>query len=136
MLMLLLKVRRQRAAPCRQHYYLVGLDPRLKRTRFNVNATKLFDKVYVAQCIMRQFDNACAHGLRRQVVAILRYRWRIVKNQLVHRASNCRLRLISILQPGFFVDNPRDFPEVEGDMAWNACRKPLFLSRSCVRESR
>ena len=56
------------------HYELVNLDPRLKGARLSVNATNLFDKVYVSQCTA-QNDNNCVYGLRRQVLATLRYRW-------------------------------------------------------------
>ncbi len=57
------------------HYDLVNLDPRLKGMRFSVNATNLFDKVYVSECTVQLLDNACVYGLRRQVLATLRYRW-------------------------------------------------------------
>ncbi len=57
------------------HYDLVNLDPRLKGMRFSVNATNLFDKVYVSECAVQALDNACVYGLRRQVLASLRYRW-------------------------------------------------------------
>lgn len=57
------------------HYDLAGLDQRLKGARFSINATNLFDKVYVSQCTAQSFDNACVYGLRRQVLASLRYRW-------------------------------------------------------------
>jgi iron complex outermembrane receptor protein len=56
------------------HYELVNLDPRLKGAKLSINATNLFDKVYVSQCTV-QFDNNCVYGLRRQVIATLRYRW-------------------------------------------------------------
>ena len=57
------------------HYDLAGLDPRLKGMRFSINATNLFDKTYVSQCTVQLLDNACVYGLRRQVIASLRYRW-------------------------------------------------------------
>jgi iron complex outermembrane receptor protein len=57
------------------HYDLVNLDPRLKGMRLSVNATNLFDKIYVSQCTVQLLDNACVYGLRRQVLASLRYRW-------------------------------------------------------------
>ena len=36
-----------------------------------INATNLFDKTYVTFCQ----DNGCYYGLRRQVIATMRYRW-------------------------------------------------------------
>ncbi len=57
------------------HYDLINLDPRLKGAKLSVNATNLFDKTYVSQCTAQAYDNACVYGLRRQVVATLRYRW-------------------------------------------------------------
>jgi iron complex outermembrane recepter protein len=57
------------------HYDMAGLDPRLKGARLSINATNLFDKVYVSQCTAQALDNACNYGLRRQVLASLRYRW-------------------------------------------------------------
>ncbi len=57
------------------HYDLVNLDPRLKGAKLSVNATNLFDKTYVSQCTAQAYDNACVYGLRRQVIATLRYRW-------------------------------------------------------------
>jgi iron complex outermembrane receptor protein len=57
------------------HYELGNLDPRLKGARLSVNATNLFDRIYVSQCTVQAFDNACVYGLRRQVLASLRYRW-------------------------------------------------------------
>lgn len=57
------------------HYDLEGLDPRFKGARLSVNATNLFDRIYVSQCTVQAFDNACVYGLRRQVLASLRYRW-------------------------------------------------------------
>jgi iron complex outermembrane receptor protein len=56
------------------HYDLAGLDPRFKGMRLSVNATNLWDRIYVSQCTA-QFDNNCVYGLRRQVLASLRYRW-------------------------------------------------------------
>lgn len=56
------------------HYDLESLDPRFKGARLSVNATNLFDKIYVSQCTV-QFDNNCVYGLRRQVLATLRYKW-------------------------------------------------------------
>ena len=53
------------------HYDLAGLNPQLKGLRFSVNASNLFDKVYVSEC-----TNAnCLYGLRRSVLATLRYKW-------------------------------------------------------------
>jgi iron complex outermembrane recepter protein len=57
------------------HYELENLDPRLKGAKLSINATNLFDRIYVSQCTVQQFDNACVYGLRRQVLASLRYRW-------------------------------------------------------------
>jgi iron complex outermembrane recepter protein len=57
------------------HYDLAGLDPRFKGMRLSVNATNLWDRIYVSQCTVQAFDNACVYGLRRQVLASLRYRW-------------------------------------------------------------
>ncbi|WP_213736231.1 TonB-dependent siderophore receptor [Bradyrhizobium sp. dw_411] len=57
------------------HYELENLDRRFKGMRFSVNATNLFDRIYVSQCTVQAFDNACVYGLRRQVLASLRYRW-------------------------------------------------------------
>ncbi len=57
------------------HYELENLDPRLKGAKLSINATNLFDRIYVSQCIAQAFDNACVYGLRRQVLASLRYRW-------------------------------------------------------------
>jgi iron complex outermembrane receptor protein len=56
------------------HYELANLDPRLKGAKLSINATNLFDKVYVSQCTV-QFDNNCVYGLRRQILATLRYKW-------------------------------------------------------------
>jgi iron complex outermembrane receptor protein len=55
------------------HYELADLDPRLKGVKLAVNATNLFDQVYVSSCL-----NAlpqCFYGLRRNVVGTLSYRW-------------------------------------------------------------
>jgi iron complex outermembrane recepter protein len=57
------------------HYDLSGLDPRFKGMRLSINATNLFDKVYVSECAVQALDNNCVYGLRRQVIATLRYRW-------------------------------------------------------------
>lgn len=53
------------------HYDLAGLGPQFKGYQVQVNATNLFDKTYVSLCQ----DNGCYYGLRRQVIATLRYRW-------------------------------------------------------------
>jgi iron complex outermembrane recepter protein len=53
------------------HYELEGLRPELKGYRFSVNASNVFDKVYVSECS----DTNCLYGLRRKVLATLRYRW-------------------------------------------------------------
>ena len=53
------------------HYDFSGLGPRFKGYSLQVNATNLFDKTYVTLCQ----DTGCYYGLRRQVIATLRYRW-------------------------------------------------------------
>jgi len=53
------------------HYDFAGLDPRFKGYSFQVNATNLFDKTYVTYCQ----DGGCYYGLRRAVIATLRYKW-------------------------------------------------------------
>jgi iron complex outermembrane receptor protein len=53
------------------HYDLAGLGPQFKGYQLQVNATNLFDKTYVSLCQ----DSGCYYGLRRQVIATLRYRW-------------------------------------------------------------
>jgi iron complex outermembrane recepter protein len=53
------------------HYDLAGLDPQLKGYFLKVNVSNLFDKTYVSLCQ----DNGCYYGLRREVIATLRYRW-------------------------------------------------------------
>jgi iron complex outermembrane receptor protein len=58
------------------HYDLGYLSPTMKGTRFSLNATNLFDKVYVSSCgVGTAFDAGCYYGLRRTVMATLRYRW-------------------------------------------------------------
>jgi len=53
------------------HYDLEGLGRQFKGYQLQVNATNLFDKTYVTLCQ----DIGCYYGLRRQVIATLRYRW-------------------------------------------------------------
>lgn len=53
------------------HYDFSGLGPSFKGYSLQVNATNLFDKTYVTLCQ----DAGCYYGLRRQVIATLRYRW-------------------------------------------------------------
>jgi len=53
------------------HYDFAALGKQLKGYEMQVNATNLFDKIYVAQCQ----DLGCYYGLRRQVIATLRYKW-------------------------------------------------------------
>jgi len=53
------------------HYDFSALGPQFKGYFLQVNATNLFDKTYVSLCQ----DNGCYYGLRRQVIATLRYRW-------------------------------------------------------------
>lgn len=57
------------------HYELDKIDPRLKGVKLSINATNIFDKIYVSQCVQQAVDNACVYGLRRQVLGSLRYRW-------------------------------------------------------------
>jgi iron complex outermembrane receptor protein len=53
------------------HYDFSALGPQFKGYFLQVNATNLFDKTYVTLCQ----DNGCYYGLRREVIATLRYRW-------------------------------------------------------------
>jgi iron complex outermembrane recepter protein len=53
------------------HYDFSALGPQLKGYSFQLNATNLFDKTYVTLCQ----DNGCYYGLRRQIIATLRYKW-------------------------------------------------------------
>lgn len=53
------------------HYDFSALGSQFKGYSLQVNASNLFDKTYVALCQ----DNGCYYGLRRQVIATLRYRW-------------------------------------------------------------
>ena len=53
------------------HYDFSALGPRFKGYFLQVNASNLFDKTYVTLCQ----DNGCYYGLRRQIIATLRYRW-------------------------------------------------------------
>jgi iron complex outermembrane recepter protein len=53
------------------HYDFSALGPQFKGYFLQVNASNLFDKTYVAMCQ----DNGCEYGLRRNVIATLRYRW-------------------------------------------------------------
>lgn len=53
------------------HYDFSALGPLFKGYSAQVNATNLFDKTYVAYCQ----DVGCYYGLRRNVIATLRYRW-------------------------------------------------------------
>ncbi len=52
-------------------YDLGAVSPTMKGLQFQVNATNLFDKVYVSECT----NDNCLYGLRRQVQALLSYRW-------------------------------------------------------------
>lgn len=63
------------------HYDLGGLDAALKGAKFSLNATNLLDTVHLSQCTVlgtgggpSPYTN-CVYGLRRQVLATLRYRW-------------------------------------------------------------
>ncbi|WP_346656102.1 TonB-dependent receptor [Bradyrhizobium sp. dw_78] len=53
------------------HYDFSALEPQFKGYFLQVNATNLFDKTYVTWCQ----DANCWYGLRRQVLATLRYKW-------------------------------------------------------------
>ena len=53
------------------HYDLAALGPQFKGYKAQVNATNLFDKTYVSVC--QNFG--CYYGLRREVIATLRYKW-------------------------------------------------------------
>jgi iron complex outermembrane recepter protein len=53
------------------HYDFSALGQQFKGCFLQVNASNLFDKTYVALCQ----GNGCYHGLRRQIIATLRYRW-------------------------------------------------------------
>jgi len=53
------------------HYDLRALGRRFEGFKASINATNLFDKTYVGMCQ----DFGCYYGLRRQVVATLRYTW-------------------------------------------------------------
>ena len=53
------------------HYDFSALGPKFKGYSLQVNAANLFDKTYVTLCQ----DNGCYYGLRREVIATLRYKW-------------------------------------------------------------
>ncbi len=53
------------------HYDFANLDKRFKGFKGQINATNLFDKTYVSLCQ----DFGCYYGLRREVIATLRYQW-------------------------------------------------------------
>ncbi|MDN3276279.1 TonB-dependent siderophore receptor [Frankia sp. RB7] len=53
------------------HYEFSALGPMFKGYSAQVNATNLFDKTYVTYCQ----DIGCYYGLRRNVIATLRYKW-------------------------------------------------------------
>ncbi|WP_456685319.1 TonB-dependent siderophore receptor [Bradyrhizobium sp. P5_C11_2] len=53
------------------HYDFSALGPLFKGYSAQVNATNIFDKTYVTLCQ----DIGCYYGLRRNVIATLRYRW-------------------------------------------------------------
>ena len=58
------------------HYDMGYLFPAMKGARLSINASNLFDRIYVASCgVGTQFDAGCYFGLRRSVLATLRYRW-------------------------------------------------------------
>ena len=58
------------------HYDLENLNPAFKGARLSINASNLFDTTYVASCgVGTQFDTGCYYGLRRTVLAKMRYRW-------------------------------------------------------------
>ena len=47
-------------------------NPALKGLQASLNASNLFDKIYVASCVS---GNLCSYALRRQILATLSYRW-------------------------------------------------------------
>ncbi|SFV04823.1 iron complex outermembrane recepter protein [Bradyrhizobium arachidis] len=53
------------------HYDFSALGPMFKGYSAQINATNIFDKTYVTLCQ----DIGCYYGLRRNVIATLRYRW-------------------------------------------------------------
>lgn len=53
-------------------YDLAHLRPDLQGWKLAVNATNVFDKTYVSECSNEAY---CLYGLRRTVLASLRYRW-------------------------------------------------------------
>jgi len=53
------------------HYDFSALGPMFKGYSAQLNATNLFDKTYVTYCQ----DIGCYYGLRRNVIATLRYKW-------------------------------------------------------------
>jgi iron complex outermembrane receptor protein len=53
------------------HYDFASLGPAYKGYFLQINATNLFDTTYVTFCQ----DIGCYYGLRRSVIATLRYRW-------------------------------------------------------------
>jgi iron complex outermembrane receptor protein len=53
------------------HYDFEYLNPTLKGLNLALNAQNLMDTTYVAWCQ----NQGCYYGLRRQVIATLRYRW-------------------------------------------------------------
>ena len=52
-------------------YDFSHLGPQWRGFELQLNATNLFDKVYVSECT----DTNCVYGLRRKILATLRYRW-------------------------------------------------------------
>lgn len=58
------------------HYDFDHLAREMRGLRLSLNVSNLFDKIYVASCgAGTQFDSGCYYGLRRSVLATLRYRW-------------------------------------------------------------
>lgn len=53
------------------HYDFAALGKQFKGYNLQVNATNLFDKTYITVCQ----DFGCYYGLRREVIATLRYKW-------------------------------------------------------------
>lgn len=53
------------------HYDLSALGKQFQGFKAQINATNLFDKTYLTYCQ----DFGCYYGLRREVIATLRYRW-------------------------------------------------------------
>lgn len=55
------------------HYDFGYLRPEFKGFKGSINATNLFDTVYVSSCLST--PNQCYYGLRRSVIGTLKYQW-------------------------------------------------------------